>query len=340
MSISLLKKTYTSISSNGLKLSFLNVIKTLNLRSHVVRMDTNHLCNLQCKTCYFSSLQTQREKEISLSDYHSIAKNVFPQTRVLFLSCYSEPFCSKNIITFIRIAKEQYKVPQVSLTTNANLLTKSLILELVDSNINEIVISLAGGTKETYEKTQVGASWEKLWTAIETINMIKKERRTEYPKIKINYIATKSSTREIIGLIPLLKQHDISELTLRELITFPNMDRNFFDKERLSEEDFGVLQDSQKVLREQNIPVDSSLQCSSTDKKRSISKKHPCILPHFQLYINAKGKLKFCLFKEWEYDILNCSLNDILKLKQAQLFFSQLKRSTTCTCIDSCSYYN
>lgn len=339
MKIKLLKRIYDLISSNTIKWGLLHLLKACNARTRIVRMDTNHLCNLQCKTCYFSSNETKREKEMSPELYFSIAKDVFPKTKMLFLSCYAEPFCSKNIISFIEIAKKQYSIPHVSITTNANLMNSKTIHQLIDSGLDEIVISLAGGTPKTYEETQAGASWDKLWNNIEELHTQKKLRNKSHPKIKINYIATKSSAPEILNLIPLMKQFAINDIHIRELIEYPQMDMTFLTEQRLSSSDLVRFAGNQKTLQQNGISVESSLQCKS-DKNSKIHKRYPCLFPFFQLYINAQGKLKFCLFNNWDYTLKNHSLRDILKQEKTKLFFNKLKHLSTCTCIEKCSYYN
>lgn len=121
MNANLLKKIYTKIQSNPIQYAILQLLKFLKLRYYVVRMDTNHNCNLKCKMCYFSSREEKRIEEIDPLTFNTIASNLFRKTQVLYLSCYAEPLYSKHFISYLAIARENH-IPFIGFTTNGMLL--------------------------------------------------------------------------------------------------------------------------------------------------------------------------------------------------------------------------
>jgi len=76
-----------------------------------------------------------------------------PIKTVVFSSPAGEPMMNKNITRMIRKVKETGKVKSVIMITNALMLTKEKSLELIDSGIDSINISLQGITEEVYKET-------------------------------------------------------------------------------------------------------------------------------------------------------------------------------------------
>jgi MoaA/NifB/PqqE/SkfB family radical SAM enzyme len=287
--------------------------------------------------CYFGSPDEIPVKQMPLSLFNKIAREVFPKTRILFLSCYAEPFCSRDILEFIHIAKQVYKVPFVSLTTNGNLINKSIAEKLPDSGLDEIIFSIAGGQKETYEYIQRGASWEKLWDNIRTLTEIKKMRRSSRLKMRVNYILNKKSVREVSSILPLFVNNDISSVNVRELIPFKNIDMDFFRNFKLASQDEKLIANVYREFKLAGIKTINSYQCSKGDKI-AISPNYPCILPFFSLFINPVARVKFCLFRNWEYS-LEQSFEEIMQSKEHTQFLKTLKRKSTANCVHQCELF-
>lgn len=338
MNVDFIKKVFISIPSNHFKFLVFNIIRVLNIRCYVLRMDTNYLCNLRCKICYFNSKEIEYQKEMDINCYNNIAEKIFSKVKVLYLSCYSEPFCSSNIVKHIETAKNKYKIPFVGITTNAQLLNDELIEKLIRTNIDEIIISMAGGNKETYEYCHTGASWHKLWYNIRQINKLKEKYNFKSPKIKINYILTKDSINEVDEFVKQIELNRIDSVSLRSLISFPQMDSDFYRSQQLSHSDQIKLDLVSRKIKSKKVHVTNSVQCNK--KKYPINKRYPCIYPFFQLYINSKGMMKFCIFNDWKYDINKNSLQEILNKKDVRLFFKNLKHISTCKCIEHCAMHN
>lgn len=89
---------------------------------------------------------------------------------------------------------KQHKVPYISITTNANLLTEEIIEALVKAGLNEFTISLHGVTKESYEGFMKKASYEKFYNAF---NAFKKLKESYEFKVRINYMFNKDNFYEL-----------------------------------------------------------------------------------------------------------------------------------------------
>ena len=94
------------LQMNLLRYSCLQILKMMGIRYFIARFDTNHLCNLQCQTCYFGGENEIRIREMDIGTFKRIASNSFPHIRILQLGCYAEPLCSNNFAQFLAIARQ------------------------------------------------------------------------------------------------------------------------------------------------------------------------------------------------------------------------------------------
>lgn len=127
-----------------------------------VIIDASEACNFKCKYC-FRSTEPQREtwgdyaidrKNMPLELFQEAVNQVlqFPnEVKQISLSCHGEPLCNRNIPDMVRYIKQQGYAGRVAIHTNASLLDRDYALDLADSKIDKIVISLQGLTSEDYD---------------------------------------------------------------------------------------------------------------------------------------------------------------------------------------------
>src|SRR3954470_9048975 len=163
---------YRRIRSRKFKALGVEALRMLGMRHLVIRMDTINLCNLRCKMCYYSSDYLRKKDEMDLDFFRKIAGQVFPKTRFLYLSCATEPLMNKRFAEIVR-ATGEYKVPFTSFCTNGLLLTPEVVQACIDSKISEIIFSIDGATKETYEEIRRGGKWERLLEKMELLKSMK-----------------------------------------------------------------------------------------------------------------------------------------------------------------------
>src|SRR5690606_38876158 len=133
-------------------------------------------CNLKCTMCYFSDDEYVRNKikgQFSLEQLDKIAANFFSNALRLQIGCGAEPTLYKNIDALISKAKF-HKVPHISMVTNGNLLTKEKLTLYVETGLNELILSLHGVTKSTYESFMVNGKYDKFLNLLESVNEIKR----------------------------------------------------------------------------------------------------------------------------------------------------------------------
>ncbi|MGE5328825.1 MAG: radical SAM/SPASM domain-containing protein [Deltaproteobacteria bacterium] len=154
---------------------------------------TNH-CNLRCKMCPRNMMQ----RETGFMDFN-IFKKVVDECKeysaAIRLIRYGEHLMHKQLFEFIRTAKE--KEIFVHLTTNGLLLDKDKAEELVDLNLDSMIFSFQGATKQGYEDMRYNDKYDLLISNIKQIIDIRNRKNKEKPWVHISSTMTNETKEEI-----------------------------------------------------------------------------------------------------------------------------------------------
>ncbi len=186
MNIYTIIKWYRRINSPRLKVLGILAMHVTGKRYLNISMDPALNCNLRCLMCYLNDPENARllHGQFTDEDIEHIAKAVFHRTLKLQIGCGAEPTLFKGLDRLTLLAR-QYGVPNISLTTNGNLLTAESVLQLAKNGLNEIIVSAHGLEKETYERMMRNGRFERFTRLIAGIG----EAKRQYPGLllRINY---------------------------------------------------------------------------------------------------------------------------------------------------------
>ncbi|MCL1938898.1 MAG: radical SAM protein [Candidatus Azobacteroides sp.] len=184
-------------------------------------------CNLRCRMCYFSDPEKRKtlKGNFKKEDLSKIAEALFHRALKLQIGCGAEPSLFPYNKKLISLGK-QYKIPYISMITNANLFSNDEWLELVDAGINEFTLSIHGITKESYEYFMTGASYDKFLNAMKMLTAIK-ETHSDL-KIRLNYTVNKDNLDELQTFFDILGCYKFEILQLRPIQPLGNTDYQYF----------------------------------------------------------------------------------------------------------------
>jgi len=204
------------IKSQSLKLLGVLFLHFIGRRHLSIRIDPAMNCNLFCKMCYFSNVDYRKKNKgiIPEEDFNHIARVLFPKAFQVYIGCGAEPTTHRGFISLIRLAK-QYKVPDIGMVTNGQLITEKQIKEIISLQIDEITISCHGLTQETYEYFMLNAKFERFISLLNDINKYKRELNSPKPEIRLNYTVNKSNLKELSLIKDFIKKHCISTIQIR-----------------------------------------------------------------------------------------------------------------------------
>ncbi|APY08534.1 radical SAM protein [Winogradskyella sp. J14-2] len=253
MNIYKLLQLNRKIKSHRIKFLGLYLLHKFNKRYLAVNLDPVLACNLRCKMCYFTDADYVKtlKGQFKEDDLEQVAKTIFNRALKLQIGCGTEPTLYKNLVRIVELGK-QYKVPYISITTNANLLTKENIEPLLKAGLNEFTISLHGVTKESYESFMKKANYEKFQNALNAFVALKK---TYDFKVRINYTFNKDNFYELKDFFKYFNGESFDILQLRPIQKIGNTEYNDFDVSSLEDDYLDLIKNVRQQCSSHHITL-------------------------------------------------------------------------------------
>jgi len=140
-------------------------------------IEVSSLCNLKCLMCFRNYLP--KETKYSNMEF-KVFQKIINECRkegiaAVKLSWRGESLLNKDFVKMVAYAKKA-GIEEVSTLTNATCLTPEVAQGLIDKGLDQIIISVDGVTKETYEKVRRGANFERVITNINKLIELKNNK--------------------------------------------------------------------------------------------------------------------------------------------------------------------
>lgn len=159
-------------------------------------IDTVHACNARCVMCPVWK-EPRKGGFMSNELFSKIVdemKNYSDWINTVCLSRDGEPLLDKNIARKIKMLKD-IGIKKVTLSTNASLLDEKKAKELIEAGLNDIMFSVDGATKETFEAIRKGLNFEEVRDNI--LRFIKlRDEYGEKPSIRIRMVLQEKNKNE------------------------------------------------------------------------------------------------------------------------------------------------
>ncbi len=133
---------------------------------YAVIVEPTSYCNLHCKMCMNKSMKRHKgymNDELYKKIIDELAEK-HPSVS-LWLNGMGEPILDRSLSEKIRYAHNK-GLTNISVNTNATLLTKETAEEIVDSGLNQIVCGIDAYDKEIYESIRIGGDKDKVYENI------------------------------------------------------------------------------------------------------------------------------------------------------------------------------
>lgn len=253
MDIYKLLKLNRKIKSHRIKFLGLFLLHKFNKRYLAVNMDPVMACNLRCKMCYFTDADYVKtlKGQFKEEDLNQVAKAIFKRALKLQIGCGTEPTLYKNLEQIVALGK-QYKVPYISLTTNANLLTEEKIESLLKAGLHEFTISLHGVNKESYESFMKKASYEKFHNAFKAFQKLKAKYNF---RVRINYTFNKDNFYELRDFFKHFDGESFDILQIRPIQKIGNTEYNDFDLDSIRKDYPALINTIRESCKKNNITL-------------------------------------------------------------------------------------
>ena len=174
-------------------------------------LEPTNYCNLNCPLCPTGTGLLKRKKEnLSFLKFKKIIDELGPEIIHLRLWNWGEPLLNPEFYKMVEYAKK-FKI-FVNTSTNSFFLTKENAKKIVDSGLDELIVSLDGASEKTYRKYRKAGSFAKVIGAIKTLVEEKEKQETNLPRIKLQFIIMRHNEHEIKKILKIAKDLGVDEL--------------------------------------------------------------------------------------------------------------------------------
>jgi len=172
-------------------------------------------CNSKCSTCPLTFSPQESAKQLSLDEFKSLASQM-PDLRRAVMQGIGEPLLNRDLASMIRHLKE--RGVYVVFNTNAALLTRRRQIELIDSGLDELRVSLDGSTPETYLKVSGIPAFERVVANVAEMVRTKHERSASSPRLSFWVTGMRENLAELPAVIELAARIGAEEVYLQRMV--------------------------------------------------------------------------------------------------------------------------
>lgn len=178
------------------------------------------ICNLSCPHCPAGTKKVdRRNKTIDPELFRHIIDQAAPGTGYLMLYFQGEPLLHRDFIDLVSYAgkKRMYTVT----ATNGQLITNEVAQRLIDSGLNELIVSVDGTDQETYSLYRRGGSFDQLVEGIRNLVKYKTERHRYYPRIILQFIVFRHNQHQIKEIKKLARVLGADRVRIKSAFLYP-----------------------------------------------------------------------------------------------------------------------
>ena len=241
------------VKNHRIKFLALYLLHLFKRRYLAVNFDPVLACNLRCKMCYFTDSDYVKtlKGQFKEDDLELIAERIFKRALKLQIGCGTEPTLYKGLAKIVALGK-RYKVPYISITTNANLLDEEKIETLLKAGLDEFTISLHGVHKKSYEAFMKKASYEKFHKVFKSFEKLKLKYNF---KVRINYTFNKDNFHELSEFFNHFSGASFDVLQIRPIQKIGNTEYNDFDLETIRSDYGRIIKDIKSACQEHKVTL-------------------------------------------------------------------------------------
>jgi len=333
-----LQKIYSALGSRGLRIAALKTAELFGIHNLLVRMDTNNLCNLDCRMCPEATARRSKGFKpwiMKLDDFKRVAREVFPYAHVLYLSCAGEAFMTQGFVGYVKVAAS-YKVPFISFATNGMLIDEEIVATCIEHRISQVAISANAARAETFEAISSGASFARLLENLALIRDSKKAVGSKLPEVRLNYTISKPNWREVLDFVDLANEYDVGSVQFRPLTPFDNTRwsiENQLDPEE-ERQVAGLLEEGKRRSETYGIKLLGHGEFTGKGLRDKGSMVANCVYPWYYRYIDPRSMMKICPSRKPVGNLLEKSYVEIMRSEEVRsLKRDVLHRPETCRLI-------
>ncbi|MEW6746624.1 MAG: radical SAM protein [Planctomycetota bacterium] len=230
-------------------------------------MDLINRCNLRCRMCHVSieDLRGAPRREMSVELFRKIADDVLPRAKALILTVGYEPLLAKSFLGVLDVAKA-HRVPYFSYTTNGTLLSPEIIERTIQAGVTDLIVSLDGATKRTFEAIRRGGKFEQVVSSLRELRETNSRLGSRTPEVGISMVLMRQNIKELPAMLRLAKEHGVRGVSATHLIPHEGLDmagESLSEHRRLAN---SVLDRSRRLAEELDVFLEAPCNFPETEE--------------------------------------------------------------------------
>src|SRR5262249_45382477 len=172
-------------------------------------------CNSKCLTCPLTFSPHEDAKQLSLEEFRGLVDQL-PALQRAVLQGIGEPLLNRDLAPMIRYLKD--RGVYVVFNTNAVLLTHRRQIELIESGLDELRVSIDGSTPETYLTVRGIPAFDRVVANVEEMISTQRARGVANPRVSLWVTGMQENLPELPGVIDLAARIGVEEVYLQRMV--------------------------------------------------------------------------------------------------------------------------
>ncbi len=179
-----------------------------------VSIEPTTACNLKCPQCPSGLRQFTRATGNLKPESNKLILDRLGKT-LQHINYYfqGEPFINPQFTELVAEARKRNIY--VVTSTNAHFISPETAEKIIESGLNEIIVSIDGTTQETYEKYRVEGQLDKVLEGTKNLILAKEKLKSNYPVITFQFLVVRHNEHEVKDIQNLAEKIGVDRLTLK-----------------------------------------------------------------------------------------------------------------------------
>ena len=163
----------------------------------MLMVEPTNYCNLKCPLCPSGNGQMTRARgKMGLDDFKALIDRVGDKLFLLMLWNQGEPFLNRCFTQMVQYAHAK-RIPTLTSTNGHFVRTAVEAREVVESGLDEIIVSLDGVDQQTYAQYRVGGRIEKVFDCVRLLSEEREKLGRRTPVINLQFIVFKHNEHDL-----------------------------------------------------------------------------------------------------------------------------------------------
>ena len=198
----------------------------------MLMVEPTNFCNLKCPLCPSGNGEMRRARgKMDLDQFKTLIDGVGDNLILLMLWNQGEPFINPCFAEMVRYARDR-RIPTLTSTNGHFIRTEAQARAVVESGLDEIIVSLDGVDQETYARYRVGGKIERVFDAVRLLVQARKDLGVRNPLINLQFIVFKHNEEDLSTAARLAAEVEADKFLVKTAQVYTSEEADAFLPER------------------------------------------------------------------------------------------------------------